>query len=78
MSKIKKLPNILEDMSRLNTQVRSGIKPNRGWHIWPLNGDKENPFVDGVMGLLELYNWAVKKINFSGPTHFAGILENLY
>ena len=78
MSKIKKLPNILEDMSRHNNLVRNKMKPPRGWNIWALNGDKEKPFVKGVTGLLELYNWAIKKITFSGPTHFAGILENLY
>jgi hypothetical protein len=34
--------------------------------------------VKGYEDLLSLYNWAVKRIIFSGPTHYGGVLDNLY
>ena len=43
-----------------------------------LKGDDEDPYVKGYEDLLSIYNWAVKKIIFSGPTHFSGVLDNLY
>jgi hypothetical protein len=43
-----------------------------------LKGDDKNPYVEGYEDLLSLYNWAVKRIMFSGPTHYSGVLDNLY
>jgi hypothetical protein len=53
---------------------RKNKKPEKAWKCWNLKGDNENPYVKGVMSMLSLYQWAVPRITFSGPTYYAGVL----
>jgi len=44
-------------------------------HCFPLNGVNENPEVQYVQGILDLYRNTLPNIKLSGPTKFSGILE---
>lgn len=52
-----------------------GMSPDLGYsttsHMFPLTGDKENPFAYATKGVLDLYHDALPKIRLSGPTYFA-------
>jgi hypothetical protein len=44
-------------------------------HCFPLTGNKQNPYVHGVAGVLQAYSKTLMQILFSGPTLFAPCLE---
>lgn len=44
-------------------------------HCFPLSLNFENPFVQGVEGLLAAYGLAVTSVKLNGPTYFAPILK---
>lgn len=52
-----------------------GMSPDLGYpstsHMFPINGDKENPFAYATQGVLDLYLESLQKIRLSGPTYFA-------
>lgn len=52
-----------------------GMSPQLGYsstsHMFPLNGDEENPFAYATQGVLDLYLESLPKIRLSGPTYFA-------
>lgn len=44
-------------------------------HCFPCNGDQEKHEVMGVQGIMDAYSSAVKNVEFSGPTHFAPLIN---
>ena len=53
-------------------KFNGGTKVN---HCFPLNGNPQLPFVQGVAGILGTYRQTLPNIKFSGPTYFGPILE---
>jgi len=45
-------------------------------HCFPLNGDRQNPFVPGIPGIIQLYHQALSQVGLSGPTLFQHIIRN--
>ena len=41
---------------------------------FPLTGDRENPCVNGLEGIMEAYNNTLKNVEFMGPTHISPII----
>ena len=50
-------------------------RTNQVNHCFPLNLNFENPFVQGVEGLLAAYAMAVTTVSLNGPTYFAPLLR---
>jgi len=44
-------------------------------HCFALNGDIFNPECDGIEGVVQAYQNAIKRVSLYGPTHFSPILE---
>jgi len=54
-----------------------GGKDHRGvtQHCFPLNGNPSDPEVEGMNGVLQAYNQAIRNYNLSGPTLFSEIID---
>uniref|UniRef100_A0A674BBP5 Copine Vb n=1 Tax=Salmo trutta TaxID=8032 RepID=A0A674BBP5_SALTR len=46
-------------------------------HEFPLNGDIENPYCNGIDGILEAYHESLKSVQLYGPTNFAPIVNHV-
>jgi len=44
-------------------------------HCFPLNGNVNDPEVDGMNGILSSYKYAIQNSIFSGPTLFAPLIN---
>jgi hypothetical protein len=44
-------------------------------HAFSLTESMENPYVNGVSGVLDRYHQALQKVRLSGPTHFHQIID---
>jgi len=44
-------------------------------HFFPLSGDSQNCAGYDVAGVFEIYNYALKSVELSGPTHFAPLIR---
>lgn len=44
-------------------------------HCFPLNGNPANPCVDGIAGMLKIYQSTLLNIGFAGPTYFGPVLK---
>jgi len=42
---------------------------------WPINEDDLNPEIDGIDSVLEVYEYAVRRVQFSGPTTFSEVIN---
>jgi hypothetical protein len=42
---------------------------------FPLNLDPNNPFVNGLQGVMDVYKSMVERVRFSGPTNFAPLIS---
>ena len=40
-----------------------------------MNGDIFNPECDGIEGVIEAYENAIKNVKFYGPTHFSQVIK---
>lgn len=43
---------------------------------FPLNGNKKDPEVLGLVGIMDAYKHALNHVSLSGPTVFAPVIEN--
>ncbi|KAJ8259635.1 hypothetical protein GJAV_G00171700 [Gymnothorax javanicus] len=46
-------------------------------HEFPLNGNMENPYCNGIEGILEAYHQSLKKVQLYGPTNFAPVVNHV-
>uniref|UniRef100_A0AAY5EYK7 C2 domain-containing protein n=1 Tax=Electrophorus electricus TaxID=8005 RepID=A0AAY5EYK7_ELEEL len=46
-------------------------------HEFPLNGNIENPYCNGIEGILEAYHQSLKKVQLYGPTNFAPVVNHV-
>ncbi|VDD79471.1 unnamed protein product [Mesocestoides corti] len=46
-------------------------------HNFPLNGHPENPFCQGIAGVMEAYRYALQTVTLHGPTNFAPIITQV-
>uniref|UniRef100_A0A8C6SQZ7 Copine Vb n=1 Tax=Neogobius melanostomus TaxID=47308 RepID=A0A8C6SQZ7_9GOBI len=46
-------------------------------HEFPLNGNIENPYCNGIEGILEAYHQSLKTVQLYGPTNFAPIINHV-
>ncbi|XP_010776369.1 copine-5b [Notothenia coriiceps] len=46
-------------------------------HEFPLNGDIENPYCNGIEGILEAYHQSLKTVQLYGPTNFAPVVNHV-
>ncbi|MGH0135367.1 UNVERIFIED_CONTAM: hypothetical protein FKN15_075444 [Acipenser sinensis] len=46
-------------------------------HEFPLNGDTENPYCNGIEGILEAYHQSLKTVQLYGPTNFAPVVNHV-
>ncbi|CAD8190196.1 unnamed protein product [Paramecium octaurelia] len=44
-------------------------------HCFPLNGNPQNPEVFQMDGIMQTYNYAVRNVQFDGPTYFNPIIQ---
>ena len=44
-------------------------------HCFALNGNEDNPEVEGVSGILDMYEKTLKNVTLSGPTNFADLIK---
>ncbi|KAG4097634.1 Copine-domain-containing protein [Neocallimastix lanati (nom. inval.)] len=77
---IKVIGSVLEsyDSDRLIPVFAFGCKVDgKVEQCWPINEDEINPEIDGIDSVLEVYEYAVKRVQFSGPTTFAEIINHV-
>ncbi|KAJ8378213.1 hypothetical protein AAFF_G00245010 [Aldrovandia affinis] len=46
-------------------------------HEFPLNGNIENPYCNGMEGILEAYHRSLKTVQLYGPTNFAPVVNHV-
>uniref|UniRef100_A0A8C7Y1J6 Copine Vb n=1 Tax=Oryzias sinensis TaxID=183150 RepID=A0A8C7Y1J6_9TELE len=46
-------------------------------HEFPLNGNLENPYCNGIEGILEAYHESLKTVQLYGPTNFAPVVNHV-
>ncbi|XP_062420287.1 copine Va isoform X2 [Pungitius pungitius] len=46
-------------------------------HEFPLNGNVENPFCNGMEGILEAYHQSLKTVQLYGPTNFSPVVNHV-
>uniref|UniRef100_A0A3Q1G843 Copine Va n=1 Tax=Acanthochromis polyacanthus TaxID=80966 RepID=A0A3Q1G843_9TELE len=46
-------------------------------HEFPLNGNVENPYCNGMEGILEAYHQSLKTVQLYGPTNFAPVVNHV-
>ncbi|KAI5610091.1 hypothetical protein C0J50_5444 [Silurus asotus] len=46
-------------------------------HEFPLNGNVDNPYCNGMEGILEAYHQSLKTVQLYGPTNFAPIINHV-
>ncbi|XP_043932415.1 copine-8-like [Protopterus annectens] len=46
-------------------------------HEFPLNGNPENPYCNGIEGILEAYHRSLKTVQLYGPTNFAPVVNHV-
>ncbi|XP_059188447.1 copine Va isoform X2 [Centropristis striata] len=46
-------------------------------HEFPLNGNTENPYCNGMEGILEAYHQSLKTVQLYGPTNFAPVVNHV-
>lgn len=46
-------------------------------HCFPCNGDESNPQVNGMEGIMEVYQKCLSKVKLSGPTYFSHLLNKM-
>uniref|UniRef100_A0A8D3EB75 Copine Vb n=1 Tax=Scophthalmus maximus TaxID=52904 RepID=A0A8D3EB75_SCOMX len=46
-------------------------------HEFPLNGNMENPYCNGIEGILEAYHQSLKTVQLYGPTNFAPVVNHV-
>uniref|UniRef100_A0A8C5I5K3 Copine-5-like n=1 Tax=Gouania willdenowi TaxID=441366 RepID=A0A8C5I5K3_GOUWI len=46
-------------------------------HEFPLNGNIENPYCNGIEGILEAYHQSLKTVQLYGPTNFAPVVNHV-
>jgi hypothetical protein len=72
--------NILDyyDSDKFYPAYGFGAKLPPQWqvsHMFPLNLNFQNPYVNGVNGILDAYNNAVSNVQLHGPTNFAPVIN---
>ncbi|XDV49062.1 hypothetical protein PO909_018386 [Leuciscus waleckii] len=46
-------------------------------HEFPLNGNVDNPYCNGMEGILEAYHQSLKTVQLYGPTNFAPVINHV-
>uniref|UniRef100_A0A674PAU0 Copine Va n=1 Tax=Takifugu rubripes TaxID=31033 RepID=A0A674PAU0_TAKRU len=46
-------------------------------HEFPLNGNTENPYCNGMEGILEAYHQSLKTVQLYGPTNFSPVVNHV-
>ncbi|KTG41031.1 hypothetical protein cypCar_00023276, partial [Cyprinus carpio] len=46
-------------------------------HEFPLNGNVDNPYCNGMEGILEAYHESLKTVQLYGPTNFAPVINHV-
>uniref|UniRef100_A0A674MPE9 Copine Vb n=1 Tax=Takifugu rubripes TaxID=31033 RepID=A0A674MPE9_TAKRU len=46
-------------------------------HEFPLNGNMENPYCNGIEGILEAYHQSLRTVQLYGPTNFAPVVNHV-
>uniref|UniRef100_A0A671W5E0 Copine Vb n=1 Tax=Sparus aurata TaxID=8175 RepID=A0A671W5E0_SPAAU len=46
-------------------------------HEFPLNGNIENPYCNGIEGILEAYHQSLRTVQLYGPTNFAPVVNHV-
>uniref|UniRef100_H2ULT9 Copine family member 9 n=1 Tax=Takifugu rubripes TaxID=31033 RepID=H2ULT9_TAKRU len=46
-------------------------------HVFPLNGDSENPNCEGIEGVMEAYFHSLRMVQLYGPTNFAPVINKV-
>jgi len=50
------------------------MSSNQVDHCFACTGNPQNPNVQGMPGILDVYNYAINNVELSGPTFFAPII----
>ncbi|XP_047236546.1 copine-8-like isoform X2 [Girardinichthys multiradiatus] len=46
-------------------------------HEFPLNGNPQNPYCNGIDGVMEAYYQSLKSVRLYGPTHFSPVINHV-
>ncbi|XP_037540821.1 copine-5 isoform X1 [Nematolebias whitei] len=68
------------DSDKMFPALGFGAKLPPDWrvsHEFPLNGNVENPYCNGIDGILEAYHQSLKTVQLYGPTNFAPIVNHV-
>uniref|UniRef100_A0A3Q3F992 Copine Va n=1 Tax=Kryptolebias marmoratus TaxID=37003 RepID=A0A3Q3F992_KRYMA len=68
------------DSDKMFPALGFGAKLPPDWrvsHEFPLNGNVENPYCNGIEGILEAYHQSLKTVQLYGPTNFAPIVNHV-
>lgn len=75
---IKVIGSVLEayDTDKLISVYGFGCKVDgKIEQCWPINEDDLNPEIDGIDSVLEVYEYAIRRVQFSGPTTFSEVIN---
>ncbi|ORX79768.1 Copine-domain-containing protein [Anaeromyces robustus] len=75
---IKVIGSVLEayDSDKLIPVFGFGCKVDgKVEQCWPINENDMNPEIDGIESVLEVYEYAIRRVQFSGPTTFAELIN---
>lgn len=50
---------------------------NQVLHVFPLNGNVNDPYATGLNGIMESYQNSMHKVTLSGPTYFNPLLQEI-
>uniref|UniRef100_A0A3P9CQB6 Copine Vb n=1 Tax=Maylandia zebra TaxID=106582 RepID=A0A3P9CQB6_9CICH len=68
------------DSDKMFPALGFGAKLPPDWrvsHEFPLNGNIENPYCNGIEGILEAYHQSLKTVQLYGPTNFAPVVNHV-
>uniref|UniRef100_A0A8C6PU04 Copine 5 n=1 Tax=Nothobranchius furzeri TaxID=105023 RepID=A0A8C6PU04_NOTFU len=68
------------DSDKMFPALGFGAKLPPDWrvsHEFPLNGNVENPYCNGIEGILEAYHQSLKTVQLYGPTNFAPVVNHV-
>uniref|UniRef100_A0A669BFT5 Copine Va n=1 Tax=Oreochromis niloticus TaxID=8128 RepID=A0A669BFT5_ORENI len=68
------------DSDKMFPALGFGAKLPPDWrvsHEFPLNGNVDNPYCNGMEGILEAYHQSLKTVQLYGPTNFAPVVNHV-
>jgi len=72
---IRTVGEVLQDYDYDKKILGLGFGSKTGGNCFSLNGSVQDPYCDGVEGLLKYYKESLESVEMSEPTHFSDVLQ---